>query len=165
MSQHNDYHQLREHWYQKLKESGFVDIEDTKGNLKDTWTRGLGFKNQRKICQFFLKLDQFINENQIPEIYKKIIDLYSKGICSDKGVKKHLNLKNGYQIKKILNRYKTYQIPEQEKQILSLYSEGVTIVEIQKRLKLEKRYQVKKVLKQYKTIILQTIEDEYVLET
>jgi len=64
-----------------------------------------------------------------------------------------------------LNRYKTYQIPEQEKQILSLYSEGVTIVEIQKRLKLEKRYQVKKVLKQYKTIILQTIEDEYVLET
>jgi hypothetical protein len=120
VSSHNDYQQLRKLWYQKLKESGFVDIEDTKGNLKDTWTRGLGFKNQRKICEFFLKLDHYLNQNEIPLSHK---------------------------------------------QILSLYSQGIYITEIQKRLKLEKRYQVKKILKQYKTIILQTIEDEYVLET
>ena len=71
---------VKKFWYDKLKKSGFVDIEDSKQRLKSPNIRTLAYTNQEIIREFFLKLDSFLNENKkIPALHRKVLEHYSNG--------------------------------------------------------------------------------------
>jgi len=67
-------------WYNKLKAEGFVDIEDSRQNLKQHNTRTIAYRNQDIILDFYLKLDKFLNERtDLKATHRKILELYSSG--------------------------------------------------------------------------------------
>jgi len=73
--------QLQCEWYAKLKMSGFKDIEDANGELKDHSHRTISFEDWEAIMSFITELGHFIeNDPKIPELHIKILTLYCKGI-------------------------------------------------------------------------------------
>ncbi len=72
---------LRDTWTKKLAESGFQDIEDKKGNLKQPDRRSIAFDNRDLIRDFFIRLDHFLTENKdIPILHWQVLTLYSEGL-------------------------------------------------------------------------------------
>jgi hypothetical protein len=96
---------LQEEWYLKLAQSGFKDIEDRKGNLKQYDRRTIAFDNRESIYEFFVALDHYLTDHQdIPEPDKSILSLYSDGIfiieiCKQLGLKLSL-------VNKVISKYK-----------------------------------------------------------
>jgi len=77
----SDYESQRKKWYKKLEKSGFEDIEDKSGNLKQYDRRTIAFDNREKIQAFFLKLDSYLtNTKDIPPKHRKVLELYSAGV-------------------------------------------------------------------------------------
>lgn len=101
----NDLEELKKVWYAKLKEVGFVDIEDDRQNLKAHNTRTIAFENRDIILDFFLRLDAYLLETKdIPDIHRLILELYSKG---EKIKRIAFTVRMTRQsIHKIINRYK-----------------------------------------------------------
>lgn len=72
---------LKEEWYGKLAASGFKDIENKRGKLKDHDRRTIAFDNRELIAQFFTDLIHYIHEHdEIPELERQILILYSEGV-------------------------------------------------------------------------------------
>jgi len=70
---------LQEHWYQKLADSGFVDVEAKHKPLRPN-TRTILWKNHDRVLFFYLKLDSFITNNKLPTLHRTILALYSEGL-------------------------------------------------------------------------------------
>lgn len=71
---------LQSQWYEKLKESGFNDIENKKEKLKEYDRRTISFDNRDIIRDFFIRLDHFVtNSSNIPKLHRQILELYSDG--------------------------------------------------------------------------------------
>lgn len=91
--------ELKRQWDQILNESGFEDIEDSKGNLKSKDRRTISFDSRNIILEFHLSLSEFLETtDKLPPLHRKILELYSCGIyikviaqkveCSDRWVRK-----------------------------------------------------------------------------
>lgn len=62
-------------------DSGFDDLEDTRGNLKSPDSRTIAFQNQEQIREFFLTLDCFMTHfPEMPKFAYKVMSMYSEGI-------------------------------------------------------------------------------------
>lgn len=75
-----DYLELQREWNLKLKESGFVDIEDAKNRLKTPDSRTQNFQDREALLNFFLELDCYLQHNDLPEKHRRILELYSQGL-------------------------------------------------------------------------------------
>jgi len=51
-------------WRAKLKESGFEDIECSRGHLKQHDRRTIAFQNRDTIAAFFSRLGEYLNEKK-----------------------------------------------------------------------------------------------------
>lgn len=71
---------LQKIWYDKLKDDGFKDIEDSKHRLKYKDSRTQSFKDQDVIKNFFLDLDYYLSTQEIKPLHRKILELYTEGI-------------------------------------------------------------------------------------
>lgn len=73
---------LKAHWDLKLKKEGFIDIEDTRGNLKQHNTRTTSFDFRDDIRDYFIALDHYIteHEHELPSLDLHILKLHSAGI-------------------------------------------------------------------------------------
>lgn len=71
---------LNSKWRDKLATSGFVDIEDKFGYVKNADIRTIAWANSPRIHTFFRRLDTFLLSNpDLPDQHKKILKLYSDG--------------------------------------------------------------------------------------
>lgn len=72
---------LQQLWQQKLKDSGFEDIEDSKGRLKQYDRRTQAFDNRDMVLEFYSRLDEFLNTCQtLDATHRRILELYSDGV-------------------------------------------------------------------------------------
>ena len=96
---------LKDFWYKELEKSGFVDIEDSRQNLKQPNIRTVAYQNRDIILEFFLKLDVFLNERRdLNTLHRKILEFYSSGMKHIK-IAKLVN-RSPRTIRRILARYK-----------------------------------------------------------
>lgn len=73
--------QLQSEWDEKLRQSGFVDIEDDYGMLRTPDSRTVSFKNREKIRDFFAEVGHFVSHNvDLPEREKRVLTLYAEGV-------------------------------------------------------------------------------------
>lgn len=97
---------IKEEWYQKLRESGFRDIEDANGRLKTPNSRTKGFQDREALLDFFLKLSAYLEETRdIPPRDRRVLELYCDGtyikiIAVQVGVSRTT-------VKDIIRKYKT----------------------------------------------------------
>lgn len=75
----DEFQRLQRIWEEKLKDSKFKDIEDSKGNLKQYDRRTIAFDNRDHIYEFFCRLDAFLCQNQLPWRHRAILMRYSRG--------------------------------------------------------------------------------------
>lgn len=72
---------LRREWNEKLKTSGFVDIEDDKGRLKAHNTRTAIWASKEATEEFYSLLDGYMLANaELTRLERRILELYSHGI-------------------------------------------------------------------------------------
>jgi hypothetical protein len=71
---------LKQQWYQRLKDEGFIDIEMPDGSLKTYDRRTVAFDFRQQIMEFFLDLDQYIAQTQLKLFDKQVLILYSGGM-------------------------------------------------------------------------------------
>lgn len=76
-----DLESLKKLWYDKLKNTGFVDLEDENQNLYCPNVRTIAYENQEVIREFFLRLDEYLtsNFNSIKPMHRIVLELYSSG--------------------------------------------------------------------------------------
>lgn len=97
--------QLQKDWEKKLTQSGFIDIEDSKGNLKNYDRRTAAFDDREATLEFFLKLDRYLqSEAKLTEIDRMALSLYSKGMAP-KDVAKNVH-RSPWQIHHIIKKHK-----------------------------------------------------------
>lgn len=76
----SDLKRLKQEWYNRLANEGFVDIEDKKGNLKYHDIRTIGFTNRDAIMSFFIRLEGYLEaHDDIPPLHRQILKLYCDG--------------------------------------------------------------------------------------
>lgn len=78
-----DLKRLKVIWEQKLKDSGFTDIEGPNGEIKTYDRRTVSWDNRDGIRDFFIKLDHFLESSNsvgIPDIELRILKFYSAGV-------------------------------------------------------------------------------------
>lgn len=97
--------QLKLEWYSKLKDNGFKDLEDSKGNLYQPNLRTITWQNKERILEFFLSVGSYLNsDTYIRGKDRVILVLWSNGrklteISSITGV-------SYSQIRVIINKHK-----------------------------------------------------------
>ncbi len=99
-----DFKALQIEWRIKLEESGFVDQEDAKGNLKNFDRRTIAFDNRELIQEFFTWLEHALTHGRVPECDRPILELYAQGIHQTE-MAKRLNLSRST-LFKVIDRYK-----------------------------------------------------------
>lgn len=70
---------LKAEWAKRLAESGFDDIEYADGSLRRHVQNTRAWRQSDMILDFFLQLDAYMNENKVPKMHKRILELYSAG--------------------------------------------------------------------------------------
>lgn len=76
-----DFKALNKHWRKLLRDSGFVDLEDEKGNLSQKDARTLAFADPGATITYYALLTEYLNaSNSISDRDKLILELYSNGI-------------------------------------------------------------------------------------
>lgn len=76
----SDLKALKKEWDLKLKDSGFVDLEDSKNRLKSKDIRTQNFIHREAILNFFLALDAYLISNkEIPSRHRQVLEYYSAG--------------------------------------------------------------------------------------
>ncbi len=112
MSRYNtkEFKQLREHWYKKLADEGFDDLERSSQTgrysdiLKTPDKRTVAWQNQLVIRDFYLALDTYLTTAEIPERDRRILELWSEGTyLIDIARQSNLSYKT---IKNIIAKYK-----------------------------------------------------------
>ena len=83
----DDFKKLNQAWKIKLKESGFIDVEDSKGNLIQKDHRTNAFASKDATQEFFNALGEYLNTNVLSPRDRFILELYSEGV--------YINGKNG----------------------------------------------------------------------
>lgn len=96
---------LKRIWYQKLKDSGFEDIETISGVLKTYDRRTIAFENREVILAFHLDLVTYLNEATLSDRERKVLELFSDGkylceIANDCSITRQW-------VSKIINKHKT----------------------------------------------------------
>jgi hypothetical protein len=92
-------------WRERLKQSGFEDLEDARGDLKHSICKNQGVYNQADIRDFFLRLDHLLAvDTQMPRIERVILTMYSAGQPIPKIV--HQTRKSERTIWYVIKRYK-----------------------------------------------------------
>lgn len=77
----NQFQELQREWYRKLKEDGFKDIEDSKGNLKQHDIRTISYQNRDLVINFIDDLSHYLSQYpDIPELHQEILREYCNGI-------------------------------------------------------------------------------------
>jgi hypothetical protein len=72
---------LKSIWDKKLRDSGFKDIEDSKGRLKYHDTRTKAFNDRDALLHFFLSLDSYLSHQpKLPPQHRLVLELYSSGM-------------------------------------------------------------------------------------
>ena len=72
---------LKEEWYEKLRASGFKDIETPSGLLKQQDRRTKAFDNRDMIQEFFINLEHYANTTPgIPKLHRRILKFYASGV-------------------------------------------------------------------------------------
>lgn len=100
-----DFKRLRDEWTKKLAESGFSDLEDKKGNLKQYDIRTISFQNRDEICAFFLTLDHLMfHYPEMPQDEKAVLALWTQGIYATE-IARRLSF-GRTKVKLIIGRYK-----------------------------------------------------------
>ena len=79
--QTQEFKELNQAWNEKLKRSGFDDIENPNGSLKVKNRRTQGFQQQETLARISSALCSYIENRtiQITDIEKKILELHSLG--------------------------------------------------------------------------------------
>lgn len=84
---------MTKEWAGKLADSGFVDIEDRNGNLKQYDRRAAAFQDREQVLDYFLKLDAYLQSDaKIKARDRAVLSLYTEGIsivAIAKKLKKH----------------------------------------------------------------------------
>lgn len=75
---------LRLEWAAKLATSGFIDIEDVNGRLKQNeWSHprkdSRKVKDQETTREFFQLLDQYLSDTELNRLERRILELHSQG--------------------------------------------------------------------------------------
>lgn len=71
---------LNQMWREKLAENGFIDQEDSDGNLKNYDRRTQSFDERENISQLVTELGHFLSIGEdIPELHRRILELYVEG--------------------------------------------------------------------------------------
>ncbi len=110
IKQLSELEKLKAEWDLRLKQDGFNDIEDARGNLKVHNRRTIAFDFRDDIRDYFIALDHYITRHEediaskIPNMHLQILKLHSSGMhnCEIQKVVKYGQTK----IKKILRHYK-----------------------------------------------------------
>lgn len=71
---------LQLEWYAKLRESGFKDVEDRHGNLKQHNIRTIAYRNQDVIRDFFTDLGEYLSSEVLSELHLTILSDYVEGM-------------------------------------------------------------------------------------
>lgn len=72
---------LRREWADKLAQSGFVDIEDTHGNLNKIHTRAAAWEMGEETLAYFSLLSSYLEDNkQLSRLERKILEMHSEGV-------------------------------------------------------------------------------------
>lgn len=75
---------LRREWNQKLAESGFVDIEDERGQLKRMTERPFSQHVAEATSQFYELLGVYLQtQKDLTRLERRILELYSEGMKLD----------------------------------------------------------------------------------
>lgn len=76
----DDYKHLKAEWYRKLSASGFEDIEDSKGRLKQWDRRTLAYETMEATMTHYADVEEFLNTHpELPERDRSILELYTEG--------------------------------------------------------------------------------------
>lgn len=76
----SSYRQLKAEWYKRLKESGFIDLEDRRGNLFQPDTRTIAWQNRERILEFFIQFDYYLTHNStLSQRDRHILTRWSEG--------------------------------------------------------------------------------------
>lgn len=77
----SNFKRLNKAWREKLKESGFEDEEDEKGNLKSKDSRTALFKSRECTEEFYTCLAYYLNHStNISDRDRQILNLYADGL-------------------------------------------------------------------------------------
>ena len=77
----DDFKKLNRVWRERLKDSGFIDLEDEKGNLFAKDHRTLAFTDPSATITFFSLLNEYLHaSSNISDRDRIILELYSNGI-------------------------------------------------------------------------------------
>lgn len=70
---------LQRDWDEKLAASGFVDIEDRRGNLKQPNTRTQAWETRESTIEFFQLMDSYLNSAELTRLERKILEMHAAG--------------------------------------------------------------------------------------
>lgn len=76
----DDFKVLNKLWKQKLKDTGFTDLEDDKGNLASKDHRTKAFANPEATIIFYTLLTEYLHSKPLSERDRQILELYNNGI-------------------------------------------------------------------------------------
>lgn len=96
--------EIKSEWYLKLKQTGFVDIEDEYGRIKNHDRRTIAFENRDKILDFFLTLDNFLITQTLPDLHREILQAYTEGTYI-KQICKRVKRSDAY-VRNVIRHYK-----------------------------------------------------------
>lgn len=76
-----DFKTLQTLWYQKLKDAGFEDIEDTNGGLKSPSFRTNALRDMEAVFDYFNRLSaRVMADEDLSKNHRKVLQLYCTGI-------------------------------------------------------------------------------------
>ena len=86
-----EYENLRDEWYKKLEDSGFVDAEQTDGNLK-SWSSRFSHDIVQQLKEenepYYYMCGQFLNEYRFESRFEQIIWEYHSNAISPRDIAK-----------------------------------------------------------------------------
>lgn len=76
---------LQAEWYQKLKDLGFRDIEDGRGNLKQYDRRTVAWLAKEQVEEFYNRLGEYIHSHEgLSPMHEHILTRYAEGVHINK---------------------------------------------------------------------------------
>ena len=103
---------LRDKWYKKVADSGFVDIEHPRTQELKTYNRrNQTFDNRDAVRDFFIRVDSYITNNPtLPTRDLDILKLYAEGV--------HVKGEDGIMSKLSLGETTCYRTIKKHKRII-----------------------------------------------
>lgn len=70
---------LQREWAKRLAATGFVDVEDNKGRLKQPETRTQAWAMREITAEFFQLLDSYLMNAELNRLERRILERHSEG--------------------------------------------------------------------------------------